>query len=131
MSSEVRNGQETQTKTLAQSTAAARTSSPVLNEGSTELLEKLTTSKEGCENDNGKHTTESRSSTNDLLKALSRQKLFQESELRDEYEQFKRTIVAELNKKDTQIEELTRKLNAQQTLLNRLALRLDLKDDDL
>ncbi len=121
---------ETQTKILAQSTAAA---SPVLNQGSTDtlqLLEKLTTSEEGRENDNSKHT-ESRSSTNDLLMALSRQKLFQESELREEYEQFKRMIGAELNKKDTQIEDLTRKLNAQQTLLNRLALRLNLKDDDL
>ncbi len=67
---------------------------------------------------------------NCLAAASSKEKLFREPELRGGYEEFRREVETELTRKDMQIEELTRKLSAQQQLLNRLALRLGLRDDD-
>lgn len=88
-----------------------------------QLLESMTLSRESDD------TTESFTESS-LRVVLSQDKLFQESELREEYGEFRRRVEAELTRKDAQIEELTRKLSAQQTLLNRLALRLGLRDDD-
>ena len=113
--SEVNNVKEV--KTLAPYTPTHRSSTDTL-----ELLESMTMSRESCEN--------SQTLTGNLFTGQSREKLFQESELMEEYGEFRRKVEAELTRKDKQIEELTRKLSAQQTLLNRLALRLGLRDDD-